>query len=371
MDGETVEEKRGRVVGYDLARAFALFGMVVVNFKIVMGAEDSGPEWLASLLGLLDGRAAATFVVLAGVGVSLLSAGARESGDLAAQQGNRNLLLRRALFLFVVGLSYTPLWPADILHFYGIYIACAAFLLLTSTRRLMGIAVGLVVLFVVLLLTLNYELGWDWGTLSYEGMWTLHGMLRHLFFNGFHPVVPWLAFLLIGMVVGRLDLTVAAVRNRVLRWSILGVLVGEGGSWALSRVVHGAGLMPQEEGDLLAILGTGPMPPAPFYMLAGSATAVTVIVICVAIGARYRDAGWMTPLVATGQLALTLYVAHVVLGMGVLEVAGALENQTLSFSLASAVVFCFASVLSAAAWRSRFRRGPLEWVMRMASGSRI
>ena len=47
--------------------------MVVVNFKIVMGAGDRGPDWLVSLVGLLEGRAAATFVVLAGAGLSLLS----------------------------------------------------------------------------------------------------------------------------------------------------------------------------------------------------------------------------------------------------------------------------------------------------------
>ena len=62
-----------RVIGYDLARALAIFGMVIVNFKIVMGAEQNGPEWLVGLVGLLDGRAAATFVVLAGAGISLLS----------------------------------------------------------------------------------------------------------------------------------------------------------------------------------------------------------------------------------------------------------------------------------------------------------
>ena len=57
------------------------------------------------------------------------------------------------------------------------------------------------------------------------------------------------------------------------------------------------------------------MPPMPLYMLAGAGSA------------RLR------PLVSTGELALTLYVAHVVLGMGGLEALGRLENQTLPFSL--------------------------------------
>ena len=60
-----------RVIGYDLARALAVIGMVVVNFKIAMGAEQNDPAWLVGIVGLIDGRAAATFVVLAGVGLSL------------------------------------------------------------------------------------------------------------------------------------------------------------------------------------------------------------------------------------------------------------------------------------------------------------
>ena len=68
-----------RIIGYDLARALAVFGMVVVNFKTVMSAEQGGPAWLGGLVGLLDGRAAATFVVLAGVGIALISRKARTS----------------------------------------------------------------------------------------------------------------------------------------------------------------------------------------------------------------------------------------------------------------------------------------------------
>lgn len=105
-------EERGpilkqRIIGYDLARALAVFGMVIVNFKIVMSAEKNGPAWLVSLVGLLDGRAAATFVVLAGVGLSLLSqkGHAGKNRDRLAQ--DRRTLLKRALFLFILGLLYT------------------------------------------------------------------------------------------------------------------------------------------------------------------------------------------------------------------------------------------------------------------------
>ena len=65
----------------------------------------------------------------------------------------------------------------------------------------------------VLLATLDYEAGWDFETFTYFGFWTAAGQVRHLFFNGFHPVVPWLAFLLVGMWLGRQDLRDPEVRR--------------------------------------------------------------------------------------------------------------------------------------------------------------
>ena len=42
---------------------------------------------------------------------------------------------------------------------------------------------------------------------------------------------------------------------------------------------------------------------------------------------------------ATGQLALTLYVAHVVIGMGLLSTLGRIEDESLPFAVGSALVF--------------------------------
>ena len=359
-----------RVVGFDIARALAVFGMVVVNFKVVMGAGSAGPDWLVGVVGLLEGRAAATFVVLAGVGISLMSSSSRRAGDRAAVARDRGMMLRRAAFLFVFGLAYTPIWPADILHFYGVYIAAATLFLTASVRRLLGVATSLVLLFMALLLSLNYDAGWDWDTLSYQGLWTPLGMIRHLFFNGFHPVAPWLAFMLVGMALGRLDLTDAKMRARVLRWSVSAAVFAETASWGLKRLVGAAALSQQEKADLMAVFGSDPMPPVVLYVVAAGGTAVTAVVLCVWLGTQYRNSAWIRPLVATGQLALTLYIAHVVIGMGVLEAANRLENQPLSFAVMAAAAFCILGVAFATMWTRRFQRGPLEWVMRLVTDPR-
>lgn len=359
-----------RIEGYDLARALAVFGMVVVNFKLVMGAAEGstvlGP-WLSTSAGWLEGRAVATFVILAGVGVTLLSRRAVADGDPRSILRARLRLLRRAFLLVVVGLSYAPIWPADILHFYGLYFVAGALLLTASNRTLWIAAGGFVAGFVVLLMCFDYTTAWDFTTLEYADFWTAEGMVRHLFFNGFHPVFPWTAFLLVGMWLGRLPLADAAVRRRLGAWAAL--------VWGLTELVSQGlvayGLrtwtnLPAD--DVRALFGTEPMPPMPQYLLAGGGLAVVVIVVCLEVSQRWPESPWLRPFYATGKLSLTLYVAHVILGMGTLEALGRLHDQSIEVALFSALVFCCAGTLFATLWLRRFDSGPLEWVFRRLAG---
>ncbi len=79
---------------------------------------------------------------------------------------------------------------------------------------------------------------------------------------------------------------------------------------------------------------------------------------------QFRPAAWVQFFVSTGQLALTVYVAHVVIGMGALESFGRLENQSLFFAVGSSCVFYALSMVFSVLWRKHFTLGPLEWCMR-------
>lgn len=349
-----------RVEGFDLARALAFLGMVFVNFRVALATEEGSPRWLLWLDTRLDGRASATFVILAGVGVALLARRAREAGDDAALAAVRRTLFRRAVFLFVVGLLYWSIWPADILHYYGVFLAVGALLLNASDRRLLRLAAALVVLFALLLVSgFDYSAGWDWQALSYSGFWMPLGFVRNLLYNGFHPVIPWLAFLLLGMWLGRRDLRQPDVWKRLLVVGFTTAVAAEGVSRLLVRVAT-PGLGSE---DATAVFGTAPMPPMPLYMLAASGTSVVVILFCVRAAERCAGARWLAPLVATGQLALTLYVAHVVIGLAPLEALGH-ERRSVAFTVVWGAGFCVGAVVFSYLWRRRFARGPLEMIMR-------
>ncbi len=358
------EPRANRQYGYDLARALAVIGMVIVNFKIAMGAETAGPGWLVWLVGLIDGRAAAAFVILAGVGMSLLSRKARLSGDLQAMAAHRKALFKRAAVLFGFGLLYTPIWPADILHFYGIYILIGACLLNASGRTLWTLAVGMSLAFVGMLLLFNYDKGWDWASLNYTDFWTLKGMLRHLFFNGFHPVIPWTAFLLAGIWLGRQDISAPAVRRKIFIGGLVAFILAEIASylltaWMLARFPY------VNRTDIKGLGGTDPIPPMPFYLLSAGGVALMLITGSTMLVEKLRYSFWiLKPFITTGQYALTFYVAHVVIGMGTLEELGLLSESNLLLSVASALCFCIGGMGVAVVWRQYFKRGPLEWVLR-------
>ncbi|AMC33890.1 DUF418 domain-containing protein [Janthinobacterium sp. B9-8] len=348
-----------RILGFDLARALAIFGMVIVNFKIVMHANSSeNMAWL-KIVNIIDGRASALFVILAGVGLSLLTRQSRLSGDLQSLAVERKALFKRAGFLFILGLLYIEIWPADILHYYGIYISIGALCLMLPSRYIMVLVLLLLIASSFLFGMLNYSTAWDWQTLAYADLWTIKGFARNLIFNGFHPVLPWLGFLLLGMVIGRQNLGQVAMRERLFLLGLFAAALAE----LIVLFLPYARLM----GMPLAyevFFSTQPMPPLPVYFIGAAGSATVIITLCVALGEKYGKKAWLMPFVYTGQLGLTFYLAHVILGMGLLESLGLLENQSLVFSVMSALSFCVFAVIFASCWRKFYRLGPLESVLR-------
>ncbi|MFT7559502.1 MAG: hypothetical protein ACI93R_001413 [Flavobacteriales bacterium] len=356
-----------RIEGFDVARAFAVFGMVFVNFKIVVGA-NSGTN-LYYCISFLEGRASAVFVVLAGVGLSLMSASSSvnsriDSGSASIVSGINSIrvnIIKRAVLLIFLGLLFSLVWPADILHFYGVYFLFAAVFIYAKNRTLVLVAVLSMCIFVVLLFTFDYEQGWNFSDLSYLDFWTVEGMLRHVFFNGFHPVFPWITFVIVGMILGRMDLAHSRLRRKILFTALaVWVLIELSSKAVLSFAADIEGLDP----EYLSILSTAMMPPMPQYIVAAASLAVAFICLCVEISQIFSVNKLVKGIGSTGQLALTLYAAHVVVGMGIMQAVGILDSQSIYASVFCALAFNVCSIVFAHYWLRNFSQGPLEWCFR-------
>jgi uncharacterized protein len=351
-----------RIIGIDVARALAVIGMIIVNFKVVFG--ENGLSWFKSFASVFDGKAAATFVVLAGVGLALMTNSAINNNDKVKLKVARSRILKRALFLFIVGISYIAIWPADILHFYGIYMAITILLLTSKGKTLIITAVTFIAAFPILMIFWNYETGWNFSTLDYQGFWTVKGFMRNLFFNGFHPVIPWAAFMLFGYWFGKQDLHNDKFIKKIF-WisSILFISIHVLSYLSISFLSEGN----QETAlELTEILGTNPMPPLPIYMFNGISIAFAIISACIIVAKRFENNKIIDALNKTGQLALTFYVAHVIIGMGIIEAINPAKmgNYSVEFSVVYALVFSLLCILFAVIWRKYKTSGPLEWIMR-------
>ena len=339
-----------RLEGLDLARCLALIGMVMVNFRLAMGVEHDSNVWLLQIYTALQGRCAAAFVVLAGIGLAL---GLRK---LERNQAVRQTL-RRAAVLLVIGLLNLLVFPADIIHYYAAYFALGVMVLPMSTRAITALMVGMVLLFPGLAVVLDYNAGWDWATLTYPPFWAANGFIRNLFFNGWHPVVPWVAFLFWGVILSRLALQT----RRVQAWMIFGGAIVGLLAHALSAM--GQSMWPKSASWLSVV----PLPPMPLYVLAGGGVATAAIGLAIVLAQRWGHHLWLRALLPAGRMTLTLYIGHILVGMGTLEAIGWLQGQGLVQVSLGVAVYCSLGILGAWLWSTRFALGPLEWLLRRVS----
>ncbi len=342
-----------RLGGLDLARYLALLGMVVVNFDVVM--VDPLLSNTKGTADFLQGKAAALFVILAGLGFGLASNHKPWSQTIG-------ITSKRFMFLLALGLINCAVFQADIIHFYAFYFLFAMLLLPLSSRLLVLIIAGILVDAVLMIMVFDYDLGWDWANYHYQDFWTLTGFFRNLFFNGWHPVIPWLAFMVFGMLISRTNLAARAVQIKLL---LLGGLVYLLTQWFSAELVKGVA---NTDPELVQLLTTKPIPPMPLYMVSAAGFACAVIGLCLLMEGLLRKLQILKWVTAAGKQTLTWYIAHIFLGMGFLEITNRIANQTHQQALMAAATFCLLLTVVAYFWSTYFKRGPLEALMRKLTG---
>ncbi|WP_256757560.1 DUF418 domain-containing protein [Cohnella sp. WQ 127256] len=350
-----------RITALDFARAWAIFGMIIVNYKLAMQAENNGAKWLIEIAGLFEGRASALFVMLAGLGVSLMTRKARSSMNKDLILNNRRSLYRRAIFLLITGMLLLLVgWSADILHYYAGFMLVAAGLITVSNNRILGLTVVILLASQLFLIVFDYSKGWDTTFHEYASLWTIEGFFRNLLFNGFHPLFPWLSFFLFGMWMGRQRWLDPENRLKLLLYSLLGIVFFEMVSYSLIQWT--SSVLDNESTSYL--FTTKPMPPTILYVLSATCSAIAIIAVSVYIVDKFEKSLLVQTLINTGQLSLTHYIGHVVIGLGFLEAVGRLDNGNLAFAIAYGCGYFIISLYFSYRWRRWLTRGPIELLMR-------
>lgn len=357
---------RQRIIGFDLARSYAIFGMFIVNFVFCFGDfQDKRP--LGNLLNLFVGNSTSIFIILAGMGVSLMTN--RTEHTDKEKKKLKSLILKRSWFLFAIGLLLYSWWPGDILHFYGGYMHIAAFILFVPKRYYLWIALYAVIIFHLLLFVIPINTSWDFSTFKYADFWTPIGFLRNTFYNGWNSIFPWLCYFMLGMWLGRQDWkSKSTIRNTFMVGLII-FLVFEG----LRLFVKSNEPYWKYWDYIMSDYFPAYIP----YIMITTGFALMVISICMFIGDKFPTNTVIKLLVKTGQMTLSHYVIHLTIGMIILSgltnkpYTGLLEKEMPTapvYIFVYAIAFFTVSIVFSHFWSKNFRHGPLETLMRKISG---
>ena len=201
-----VTSSASRVRGVDAARGIALLGMIAAH---TLPLAAGGRPTMAG--HLVNGPAAALFGVLAGLSVAMLTGRRRLEPSTESARRYALRLVVRGLAIGSLGLALgqAALGSIDvILTYYGVLFVLAVPLVFLSTRVLAVLGAVLTVLAPVTGFLLRAQLP---PTELLDPSFTMlvtdpAGLLTTLMFTGAYPVWPWLAYLCIGIAVGRLRL---------------------------------------------------------------------------------------------------------------------------------------------------------------------
>ena len=347
------ESTSARIVGLDVARAFAIAGMALIHFATVLASEDFDTH-LGWIVDRLAGRPATAFMLLAGIGVSLQLH--RSISD------TRRRLWRRGLFFAAFGFVNLVLWPGDILRVYGVAYLAAVLFVSANSRSLITAASLIVVTFLGMVFTIDFETNWDFSTLDYSNLWTWSGATMNLFYNGFRAVFPWTALFFTGMAIGRLDLRSHVVQKRLIVFGLLVWLVAELSSAAMVQFANAIELTDRE--SIHALLGTDSLPPMPMFLLSSGGIMVALIATCIATVDRSENPAWSRPIASAGQLAFTWYIAHIIVVIAAGLATGFRGDVAMSTAFAVSALFLAMMIAVSHVYRKAFRFGPLEFVLR-------
>jgi uncharacterized protein len=356
---------KNRIPGFDLARAYALFGMFIVNYNYSFGRLGD-LSFEGRFLNLFTGNSTSIFILLSGMGLSFL---ARNAASPEEKRQLRSIVLKRSWFLVAAGLLLFLWWPGDILHYYGAYMHIAAFLLFVPKRWYLISAAAVIVIYHLLLLAIPVETGWDFVRFQPTDFWTVGGFFRNMLYNGWNSVFPWIAYFLTGMWLGRLDWTLRSTRRLVFFSGLTVFIVFEGRRFMAMRGYFGA--------NLTNYIMSNYFPPYLPFMVITAGFALMVIPVAMLIGERFSNSRIVLLLAATGSMTLTHYVLHLTAGALVfsaitgIRYTGAIQDNTYAsagFIAGFAVAWMLLSIGCSYIWIRWFPTGPLELLLRKFSG---
>lgn len=335
----------GRLRGVDLARGFAVLGMLAAHLLTLPAWSWSDPAGWADIA---NGRSSILFATLAGVSIALVSGAARPlpRGPLLTRV--RRSLAVRGVLLWVIGvlLIGTGVPVYVILPAYGVLFLLSLPLLRLRAGTLWVIAAAL-----------GLVMPWVQPVIDDLPLWQGAGGADLALILGWHyPFTVWIAFLVAGLAAGRSDL---GARSTQLALLVAGASLAAIG-YGMDATIEVGGTAP-DTAYWSAVLTAQAHSNGLFEVIGSGGFALAALALCL-LACRVRAlAAVSLPLRAVGSMPLTAYVGQIVawaiVGAVVLGDTGDLVGMR---DLQLFWVFVLATIAFCTAWAVLWGRGPLE-----------
>ena len=376
MNQILIDERRDSVRNptIDVARAVAMIGVVIFNYHAGLNGTTAWDPLYPSQwerlfnpgTGVLTTRFAAVFVLVAGVGVSLLTRTSRTSDDPMQLRQNRLRLLRRGVLLYSFGYVLQWIWPGTILFYYGALFILAALVFSISTQRILAIGCAAAIA--------AAAIAWWRMEQSFDGNLTAwldpasvdspRNLMIRTFVSYTHPLFPWLLFFAAGIVLGRHIQQVAEFRQRLMLWSG-GVLAA---TYLTNTFFAPEITITNHERLIATVLSTQPFDRGLLYSIGTLASSLLALCILSLIVDSLGNNSAVDVLARAGQMSLSIYLAHILFFNLIVHNLRLVGATGLDTSLGLALVFYAVAIPMSALWRKYIGRGPAEILYRSFGG---
>ena len=340
----------GRDPSMDAARGLAVAGMIFMHLVPLDGIAT----WLELMI---EGTAAALFFVLVGMSWAI------QADRTSSPTGLRQFALRRTVALLILGLMlHVFLWPTEVLIPFGIMLAPA---LWVRSKGPVALTIGIVALLTIVLLGAN-----SFSTYA-EADWLENGShladtkvgwitLRYLLFDGNYPLIPWMVFPCLGMLLFSGQESIGRLKASLVIGLGIGCAMGLLTFWTDSHA--------ENLGPAAIFVATSWVPTTlPFVLMKGG-MAVSVVA---GLSLWHRAGGLpkaLARMTFVGRASLTHYLAHICLVFVPLRLLYPGEDWPLWVGLGSTIAYLVLGIPLSIWWFKRHKRGPLEQIVSRFSG---
>ncbi len=379
-------DESGRVSSVDFLRGIAMMGLVLVHSVLYFTPLNEDVDLVYVVFSyVLGDLGAAAFTTLVGISfvLSMRSrTGLRSSTVIVGATVRGLFLLAVAMLVSVITTGPETVFEWDVLALIAVASIVVAFLRPLPTWALLLVAAGIVAAAPFVRGAVGYLQWWGGALNPVDGLVPV-GILVHpaadfapgldpvvagvgLLAAGWFPLLPWLAFPVIGMAMGR-QITLDRVRVGT-RWLVLGAVSVAGGVvLAFSAVTRGGSDPVTEHWSVLSFTPNS----TSLFLVQLGLVLLLLGTTHVAMDGRRPPGAWMDPIRLVSRYALTVYVLSYAVIFGAIHLADLVDPgaphqygmTTSGWALAFGVTLLAVLVPVLRVWDAHGGTGSLEWML--------